>query len=284
MLGQNIWKAFPGLVGTGFEQKYRQVAQEGIALSFNEYYAPLKAYFKGHVHPSGDGIVVFLSDVTEQRSLDLELRKVEERYRLAARSTTEGVWDRDMLTDQIYYSARWQEIVGLPAVDFIGTSADWENRVHPKDLLLGQQAQREMEEQNTLEFRTEYRMRHEDRGWIWVRNEGIIIRDQENRPTRKVGSMKEITSEKSIEPLTGLPNRASSVEQIDHRMEMPSKEQATFAVIVVGLDVFNRINDSFGRASGDAILIEIARRLDSTIQKDPLSIAGRITGDRNNFV
>jgi diguanylate cyclase (GGDEF)-like protein/PAS domain S-box-containing protein len=279
VLGQNIWEMFPGLVGSVFEQKYRQAAEEGVAVFFEEYYPRLKRHFKGHVHPSGNGVVVFLSDVTEQRSLELELRKVEERYRLAARSTTEGVWDWDSATDEVYYSARWQEILGLPAVDVLGKRSDWGDRVHPKDLPLMQERQQEIEQQNTTEFRSEYRMRHESRGWIWVRNEGIVLRDAQNRPVRMVGSMKEITAEKSIEPLTGLPNRASALEKIEHRMELTSEKEKTFAVLVVGLDVFKRINDSFGRTSGDAVLIEIARRLESTIDEDPASIVGRVTGD-----
>jgi len=279
LIGANLWETFPGLIGTPFEEQYRKAARERVAVSFEEYYPRLNSYFKVHAHPSGDGLAVFLQDVTEQRGVEASLQRAEERYRLATQSPSEGIWDWDQTTGVAYFSARWQEIAGLPYETHTGHISHFTNRIHPKDAVRIQEYYSNLLGNDLSEFNFEHRILHEDGHWRWTRNHGTVVRNEAGGIVRIAGSISDITATKSTDPLTGLHNRVSLLEKIEHRMENGAINGRTFAVLILDLNLFKRINDSFGQRTGDEVLIEIARRLESTLGTATGSIAVRISGD-----
>jgi diguanylate cyclase (GGDEF)-like protein/PAS domain S-box-containing protein len=278
LIGKNVWEVFPDALGTPFEAHYRQAARDKLPVSFEEYYPGLGILFEIHANPSGDDLVIFFRDITAQRARELELEKIEERYRLATLSTTEGIWDWDLVTDVVYYASRWNEIVGLPAIDFTGTLAHWRDRFHPRDLPRIEEEFKELQRSGGSEFQHEHRICHEDGSWHWILSRGTIMRDASGKITRMTGSISDITARKSVDPLTGLQNRLSLLESLEHRIAKPLVNHKSFALLHIGLDRFKQVKESFGQQSGDAALIEIARRLRSTLENDDLSVAARISG------
>jgi diguanylate cyclase (GGDEF)-like protein len=73
--------------------------------------------------------------------------------------------------------------------------------------------------------------------------------------------------EATHDALTGLPNRALLVKRITEAVSHAMQNDGMAAVLFVDIDHFNRINDSFGHYIGDAILIEVAHRLQSAAGK-----------------
>jgi diguanylate cyclase len=67
------------------------------------------------------------------------------------------------------------------------------------------------------------------------------------------------------DPLTGLPNRASFAQRLDQHLRAPPDASGTFAVLCLDLDRFKEINDVFGHAAGDALLVTLARRMQDAI-------------------
>ena len=69
-----------------------------------------------------------------RKAAESALRESEERYALAARGANDGLWDWDLATGRVYYSARWKAMLGYLDGE-IGEDADeWLSRVHPGDL------------------------------------------------------------------------------------------------------------------------------------------------------
>lgn len=77
--------------------------------------------------------------------------------------------------------------------------------------------------------------------------------------------------------LTGLPNRAQFDAILIHLLAQPVEQAASFAVLYIDLDRFKNINDTLGHPAGDALLKEVARRLNSIIRAS--DIASRLGGD-----
>jgi diguanylate cyclase (GGDEF)-like protein/PAS domain S-box-containing protein len=77
--------------------------------------------------------------------------------------------------------------------------------------------------------------------------------------------------------LTGLPNRAQFNEKLEEAGKRLKRGGAAITVMMVDLDKFKAINDSLGHAAGDALLIEVGRRLKSTIRETDL--LARLGGD-----
>ncbi len=64
-----------------------------------------------------------------------------------------------------------------------------------------------------------------------------------------------------LDPLTGLPNRRLLEDRLGHAIRQAKRRQQMIAVLLIDLDNFKPINDQFGHRVGDAVLIEVARRL-----------------------
>jgi diguanylate cyclase (GGDEF)-like protein/PAS domain S-box-containing protein len=79
------------------------------------------------------------------------------------------------------------------------------------------------------------------------------------------------------DPLTGLPNRAYFNRELDRLLEVARAEKGELVVMLLDLDHFKQVNDTFGHPAGDRLLVEVARRLQKSIRFGDL--AARLGGD-----
>jgi diguanylate cyclase (GGDEF)-like protein/PAS domain S-box-containing protein len=79
------------------------------------------------------------------------------------------------------------------------------------------------------------------------------------------------------DPLTGLANRALCRDRIEHALALSERSGSAAAVLFVDLDNFKRVNDLFGHAAGDALLIALAGRMSAAVR--PADTVARLGGD-----
>ncbi|MBV9942322.1 MAG: diguanylate cyclase [Solirubrobacterales bacterium] len=79
------------------------------------------------------------------------------------------------------------------------------------------------------------------------------------------------------DPLTGLANRTLLRDRLTHALARSQRELGATAVLFVDLDNFKQVNDTYGHATGDAVLVEIARCLQSAVR--PGDTIARLGGD-----
>lgn len=79
------------------------------------------------------------------------------------------------------------------------------------------------------------------------------------------------------DPLTGLPNRSLFNRELGRLTSKCKTENSDLLVMLLDLDRFKQVNDNFGHAVGDALLIEVSRRLEGSIRKG--DVAARLGGD-----
>ena len=82
--------------------------------------------------------------------------------------------------------------------------------------------------------------------------------------------------------LTQLPNRALFLDRLEHGIARAKREKAVLSLLVMDLDAFKDVNDTFGHNAGDALLRQVAERLARTVRKSD-SLA-RLGGDEFAFV
>ena len=70
LIGKELWKEFPQLIGSSFEMNYRRVMTEQVPIEFEASDASGKVWFEMHAYPSGRGMSVFLRDVSERKSIE----------------------------------------------------------------------------------------------------------------------------------------------------------------------------------------------------------------------
>lgn len=122
----------------------------------------------------------------------------EERYYLAVRGSNDGVWDWNLLTQEIYYSPRYKELLGYRDDEFPNTYDSFTAHVHPGDMpRISEAVRAHLEEKVPLEI--EFRMRCKNGEWSWFSVRGQAIWDKEGKPYRVAGSQRDITDRKQAE-------------------------------------------------------------------------------------
>ena len=79
------------------------------------------------------------------------------------------------------------------------------------------------------------------------------------------------------DPLTGLPNRRLILERLNHALSASERTNCFGCLIFIDLDNFKRLNDTFGHAHGDLLLIEVSNRLTSCVRE--IDTVARLGGD-----
>ncbi len=224
----------------------------------------------------------------ERKHVALALQASEERYALAVAGANDGLWDWNLVTDEVYYSPRWKAILGHQAEGLGNSPDEWFSRVHPDDLPRLRSRLEEHLSRKTPHFIVEHRLRHKDETYRWMLGRGVAIHNRRGRATRIAGSLSDITARKSAEErlrhdnlhdaLTELPNRTLFIDRLSQVVKWQSRHhESAFAVLFIDIDGFKHINDSIGHLEADKCLVKLARRLESCIR--PTDTVSRFGGD-----
>jgi PAS domain S-box-containing protein len=213
-----------------------------------------------------------------RRQAEQALADSEERYALAVRGSRDGLWDWKIDTGGVYFSPRWNELVGKGSEAATDTIDRWLDRIHPDDAARVRAEVQEHVAGATANLESEHRVRHEAGHYLWVLVRGTAVRDANGRATRMAGSLTDITEGKVADALTGLPNRVLFMDRLGRLVEYRRRaETFEFALLFLDLDRFKNVNDSLGHHAGDQLLIQASRRLEQGLRSGD-SIA-RVSGD-----
>ncbi len=216
------------------------------------------------------------------------LRESEERYARAVCGSNDGIWDWDMESGTIYFSARWKSMLGYSEQDIGTRPSEWFDRVHPDDL---QQLQIEIQAHLAgveTQLECEYRIRHCDNTYRWVLSRGVAVSDSQGKVIHIAGSNADITEQRKLteelkhralyDVSTSLPNRTLFIDRLERTIARAQRTgNYLFAVLFLDIDRFKTINDSLGHAAGDELLVNIARRLEVCLR--PGDTVARLGGD-----
>ncbi len=127
-----------------------------------------------------------------------QLQASEERYELAVRGSTDGLWDWNLLTDEVFYSPRFKELVGFSDAEFPNVFSSFESRLHPDDSV-NVMGHIQAHLQNKLPYDVEYRLMAKGGDYRWFRARGQAIWNQKGEATRMAGSITDVTDRKLAE-------------------------------------------------------------------------------------
>ena len=136
--------------------------------------------------------------ITGHKKAEAELIVSQRRFELAVRGSSEGIWDWNILTKEVYFSDRWCEILGYQPSELTQTILTWSDILHPDDRpLVFEQVQRHLEER--IPYDVEYRMLTKFGAYRWYRARGQAVWDETGKAARMAGSTGDITDRKLAE-------------------------------------------------------------------------------------
>ena len=292
-LGDSIVRVMPGIAKTALPGAVEQTLKDRTSRTISDIRLSGTAGTRVvdvRIVPVSDGLALSWRHITEDGGAHHALKRSEERLALAADGANDGWWEWDLRTKELYVSARWNEIVGLPAKAGVGRPEEWLERVHPADSTALKAALKAYLSGDKPVFEHEHRIRHENGTYRLFLCRGITARGTGRTPVRIAGSLTDITDHTRAQQelrsagfrdsLTGLRNRADFVEVLGRRLDAfkrPHQGAGRCAILYLDLDRFKVVNDSLGHLVGDEMLIAVSRRLEGCV-RDGDTLA-RLGGD-----
>ena len=137
-----------------------------------------------------------IASAKDRQKSEHALRQSEERYQLAMDAASDGLWDWDVSSDRIYFSPRYQTMLGYQPTELLTTISAWRRLIHPDDK---KQALNFFDAQlvdSDVSFQFVYRIRCKNGSYATVRTKGkVVFRDVGGAPLRVVGTMIDITEQ-----------------------------------------------------------------------------------------
>lgn len=252
------------LAGQSIELEYRVTAKDGRIIWVLD---------KCRISVDEDGteyLNCVLTDMTQVMQAQEALRLTMERHQIILDQTNDIIFEWDVKGNSINYSPNWEKKFGYkPAAESIPTQIPQASHFFPDDIPKFLALLTKIETGSPY-GETELRIANSAGRYIWCRVRATTQFDLAGAPIKAVGVILDIDTEKrrtqeltdkaERDALTGLYNKSAGWRKIQYLLDNHSQAERS-AMMIIDLDNFKQINDSFGHMFGDAVLTEISSQL-----------------------
>jgi diguanylate cyclase (GGDEF)-like protein/PAS domain S-box-containing protein len=218
-----------------------------------------------------------LRDVAERRNrrhAEARLRESEEQYRGLVEASPDSIALVDLAGSIVRANQRAallfgfqspEQMIGLSAFEMIAS----EDRQQALDGL-------RKTPQNGNIRNLEYTMLRRDQSTFPAEVTASLLRDEDGNPQAFVSVARDISERKQAQqaleyqavhdPLTGLPNRTLFFDRLEQAIRTADRDGTPVALLLIDLDRFKEINDTFGHHLGDLLLQELGPRLHAVLR------------------
>ncbi|MEI7434666.1 MAG: PAS domain S-box protein [Methanomicrobiales archaeon] len=191
--------------GATVQERARQIEESGFAVFETVQRArdgtgiPTEVIARVITYNGRPAVIATGRDITKRKRAEDALRESKERLDLTFRATEEGIWDWNLVTDEIFYSTRWKTMLGYEESEIEPHVSAWKRLMHPDDLPRAMQVVKEVLD-GKRDYVMEFRMRHKDGHYVDILSRGFPARNEPEGPIiRIVGTHFDLSERKRAE-------------------------------------------------------------------------------------
>jgi PAS domain S-box-containing protein len=178
-------------------------------------------------------------EIGERKRIEDDLRASRQRYEVAVLGSSDGLWDWDLTTSQVYFSPRWKSMLGFEDAELANDLEVYHNLLHPEDRPRALIALDDYLSGKSSSYEVEFRLQHKDGNYRWILSRGAALHDERGNPLRLAGSHTDISNRKQAE---------AELEKLNRQLLQTSR-QAGMAEVATGVlhnvgNVLNSVNVS----------------------------------------
>lgn len=239
--------------------------------------------------PDGDGgecLYGVLIEITDPKRKQEELRLRLEQYQIIMNQTTDILFEWDIREDTLTFSANWSKKFGYDPINReISSQIPLSENIHKDDMAAFMKIMSDTAAGEPYS-ETEFRIKDIKNKYRWCRIRATAQFDNDGQAIKAVGVILDIHAEKrekqnllkmaQQDPLTGIFNKITTNKFIEQKMNY-FDGTVKQALMIVDVDYFKLVNDTYGHLAGDKILSQVASALKENVRSS--DIVGRIGGD-----
>ena len=228
-------------------------------------------------YPSGKYIYSAARDVTDRINYEFELNKLAERLTLATGSAGIGIWDWIIADNELIWDHQMYKLYGIEEDKTANVYDSWRRTIYPEDREYIQSLFVEAVKKLSV-FSANFRVISPDGNIHYLEGHALVIRDKNGKAVRITGVTRDISKSKKMEErlltlsttdsLTTAFNRRYLLHVIDSEISRAARYNAVFSLIMLDIDHFKNVNDTYGHDAGDEVLIVIVQTMQTKIRKN----------------
>ncbi|MEO6522954.1 MAG: ATP-binding protein [Mucilaginibacter sp.] len=266
VINKPVFEGLPEVKGQGIDVLLNNVYTTGEPFIANEL--PVKLFRNGELQQvylnfvyealkdNDDkiyGIAAIAIEVTEQVNARQKVEEAEERARLAIEAAKIGTFDYTLFNNTVVTSPRFDEIMGI---DNTSDHKYYLSALHPDDLVVRDKAFEKAYNTGQLFYKARVKKGNETR---WVQAEGKVYYDDEDKPSRILGTMVDITEQKSDEI-----RKNDFIGMVSHELKTP----------LTSLTAIIQLANTKLKVSDDSFLASAMEKANTQVKKMTAMING----------
>jgi diguanylate cyclase (GGDEF)-like protein/PAS domain S-box-containing protein len=247
-----------------------------------------------------DGVATSLHDVSQTpqgraataalvhslRSLTHASFEDQARFRVLAENSADVLFQTDVVGRCVWVSPSVADVLGWTPEQVLGQSLF--PLLHPSDREVANEQRRSaLSDQGGGHDRVELRYATAGGGWRWTSTLSRPLRDAHGNVIGGLTALRDIQEEverrdelsylAGHDSLTGLVNRDTALHALAKALDQARRTDRWVGVLYVDVDHFKEVNDTFGHAAGDRLLVEVGRRFTAMLRDS--DVVARLGGD-----
>ncbi len=142
---------------------------------------------------SKDAVLIVVRDISDRKQIELDLKSAKTQLELVLQASSEGFWDWNLITGNIYFSPQWKAMLGYEDHELENTFEMWQTLIFEDDLAIALQLVEDYNSGKINQFIATQKYHHKNSSTVYILSRAINQKDDHGNATRMIGSHLDMT-------------------------------------------------------------------------------------------